>query len=84
MSRFPCENITGRQVVLALQAMKRSVPATEIAEYIGYTDARAVATAARQPVKDGRITMTYRKPKGDKLQRRGFYRFVRLKPRSAK
>ena len=71
--------ISAETAVLAVKALKRSVPASEIASFIG-TDSRAVATALRQPTRDGRVTITYRKPKGDPLQRRGFYRFVRLNP----
>jgi hypothetical protein len=67
--------ICADDVVLAVKALARSVPATEIAHWLR-SDTRSVATALRAPVKDGRVTITYRRgAKGE--QRRGFYRFVR-------
>lgn len=72
--------ITCEQAVLALKKLKTSSPATTIAPLLN-TDTRAVATALRAAVNDGRVSITYRRgAKGE--QRRGFYRFVRLTPRA--
>ena len=68
-------DVTGEDVVLTLKRAAKSCTAKEIAERIGVAwgvDSRAVATAARKPVKDGRVTISYRKGIG-------FYRFVRLR-----
>ena len=66
--------ITGEMVVFALRALGRSVQAKHIAMQLGTDDTRAVATAARKPAKDGRITCRY--PKGRNV---ATYRFVRLR-----
>jgi len=67
--------ICADDVVLAVKALARSVPATEIAHWLR-SDTRSVAAASRRAIKEGRITITYRRgAKGE--QRRGFYRFVR-------
>lgn len=70
------EKITGEMVVRALKAIGRSETVKAIAAKLGTTDTRAIATAARAPVKDGRITISYRHSK----RNRGvaLYRFVRL------
>lgn len=68
------KKVTGDDVVLALKALKRSVPIREISAHLGGAGSRAIATAARGPMSDGRITVRY--------PRRGsaaVYRFVRLK-----
>lgn len=64
------KRITCNDAVLALKAIGRSVPAKEIATHLG-TDSRAVATALRDAVTDGRVTISYRK-------NIGLYRFKRL------
>ncbi|GEM_PF-3573168 len=69
--------ITGIDVVLALKDLGRTVTAKEIAAQLGITDTRAIATAARQPVKDGRITQRHKRRLNAAM-----YRFVRLKPTS--
>ncbi|HEU4376258.1 MAG TPA: hypothetical protein VFS02_22385 [Telluria sp.] len=70
------KGVTAEQTVLALKKLGRSVPATDVA-WVLSVDSRAVATALRQPTKDGRVSITYRRgAKGE--QRRGFYRFLRL------
>lgn len=71
------KRITGEDVVLALKQRGLSTTAASLAELLG-TDSRSVATAARQPVSDGRITIHYRRPATGK-QRCGFYRFVRMR-----
>ncbi|MES2347076.1 MAG: hypothetical protein V4641_05835 [Pseudomonadota bacterium] len=68
--------ITCNDVVMALKSWGLTITAVGIAEILN-TDSRSVATAARAAVKDGRITITYRKP-GKGQQSCGFYRFVRL------
>lgn len=62
--------ITAEQCVRALKEIKQSYPAKNIAVWVG-SDSRAVATALREPVRDGRVTITYRKGIG-------WYRFIRL------
>lgn len=52
--------ITSDDAVRAAKGMARACTAREIAEYIGGTDSRAVATALREPTKDGRVTINYR------------------------
>jgi hypothetical protein len=64
--------ITANDAVKALKEMKLSTTAKAVALRLG-TDARAVATALRLPVKDGRVTISYRKGIGH-------YRFKRLTP----
>ena len=53
--------ITAQDAVLAGRGMGRACTAKEIAEYIGGTDSRAVATALRTPTCDGRVTINYRR-----------------------
>lgn len=65
--------ITAEDVVRGLKSGKRSMPAKIIGEWLG-TDSRAVATALRKPVKDGRVSCTYRRGIA-------WYRFKRLKPK---
>jgi hypothetical protein len=65
--------ITGGDVVIALKALKRSVSVEEISVQMGGVNTRAIATAARKPTSDGRITMHYPKRGSAAL-----YRFVRL------
>lgn len=64
--------ITTAQAVQALKAIGLSSTAQLIASRMG-TDSRAVATALRGAVRDGRVTITYRKGIG-------WYRFKRLLP----
>lgn len=66
-------------IVVALQRLKRTVTAKEIAEELGTDDTRAIATAARKPVEDGRITRRY--PRKHAV---AVYRFVRFSPTSRK
>lgn len=72
------KKITCEQVVLALKAHRLSTTAASIAARMG-TDSRAVATAVRAAVKDGRVTRHYKKA-GKGQQVCAYYRFMRLKP----
>lgn len=65
--------INAHNVVLTLKLAGRAMDARTIAELLGGTDSRAVATAARKPVADGRIKIRY--PRG---LNRALYRFVRM------
>jgi hypothetical protein len=67
--------VTADAVVRACKALGTAHPAKAIAAKLG-TDARAVATAARRPVADGRLRIWY--PKGSAV---ALYRFVRLSPK---
>jgi hypothetical protein len=70
--------ITGEDVVLKLKRLRVSMSAKSIAQSMGVAwgiDSRAVATALRKPVKDGRVSCHYRKGLAH-------YRFVRLKAKS--
>jgi len=67
--------ITAEQAVLALKAIGLSSSAKVIAERMG-TDSRAVATAMRGAVADGRVSIAY----GKSVAR---YRFKRLTPKPA-
>lgn len=66
--------ITAQMCVEALKAVGKSIPAKELADFITRTDSRAVATALRKPVHDGRVKMIYNR------KNRGVwtYRFVRM------
>lgn len=64
------EKVTCEQTVRKLKHIGRSVPAKTIALFLN-TDSRAVATALRSAVRDGRVTINYRRGIGH-------YRFVRL------
>lgn len=66
--------ITAEQCVLALKKHGLSTTAKELAECIGMTDSRAVATALRKPVRDGRVSINYKRGLGLGAH----YRFVRL------
>ncbi len=71
--------ITTLDAVVATKMLAHSTTAKNIAadmsERTGAAiTSRAVATALRAAVADGRVTLTYRKG-------RGFYRFVRLTPK---
>lgn len=66
--------ISADDVVYALRILRTSQPAKVIAQWLG-TTSRNVATAARLPVQDGRIKITYKKGIGR-------YRFVRVKPKT--
>lgn len=75
--------ITGDQAVAALKNLGTASCAATIAGYLtmtlgGFVDSRAVATALRGPVDDGRVTLTWRRKAG-----RASYRFVRLKAKVA-
>ena len=72
------DKITGDMVVRALKELGRSVQVVHIAQHLGTTDTRAIATAARKPAADGRIRVTYKKRGAT-----AWYRFVRLTPRPA-
>jgi hypothetical protein len=67
--------ITCADAVLALKKMGVASPAKNIAARLG-TDSRAVATALRGAVADGRVTIAYRRGIGS-------YRFKRLSARKA-
>jgi hypothetical protein len=76
--------ITGDECVLMLKRLGHSTTAKGLARCLSstwlVTDSRAVATALRQPVKDGRVTRRYKRPApGEQVC--AFYRFVRLKPK---
>lgn len=71
--------ISDKDVVQAARAIGKSCTAKDIAAWIGGTDSRAVATAARKPVDDGRITRRYAKS-ANVAQ----YRFKRLTPHPEK
>lgn len=71
--------ITAEQCVMALKRRNLATTASELAEHIGETDSRAVATALRKPVKDGRVKIRYTRGLGFGAS----YRFVRLKAREA-
>lgn len=68
----PRKKITTEDAVLALKAIGLRMSAVGIAAYIGDTDSRAVATAMRNAVKDGRVVIAYR-------GNIGWYRLRRLK-----
>ncbi len=72
------KTINEHVVVRALQKRRLSTTAAALAEYLdsqGYdTSSRAVATALRRPVEDGRVSRTWRRSK-----QQASYRFVRLK-----
>lgn len=68
--------ITGDQVVYTLKCIGKAQTAADIATHLG-TDSRAVATALRQPVEDGRVARTWRRSK-----QKASYRFVRLKAKA--
>lgn len=63
-------SITALDCVLALKKRKLSTSASALAALIG-TDSRAVATALRGPIRDGLVTISFKRGIG-------FYRFVRL------
>lgn len=63
-------SITATDCVQALKKRKLSTSASALAAWIG-TDSRAVATALRGPVRDGLVTISFKRGIG-------FYRFVRL------
>ncbi len=67
--------ITAEQCVKALKARNLSTTAKQLAEYMGETDSRAVATALREPVRDGRVKIHYARGIGLVAN----YRFVRMK-----
>ena len=66
--------ITAEQCVMALKRRDLRTTARALADYLG-TDSRAVATALRKPVKDGRVKIRYTRGLGFGAE----YRFVRLK-----
>ncbi len=66
--------VTAEQCVMALKRRNLNSTAKELADYLG-TDSRAVATAMRKPVRDGRVTIRYTRGLGFGAS----YRFVRLK-----
>ena len=72
-------SITAEQCVMALKRRNLRTTAKALAEYIGETDSRAVATALRQPVRDGRVKIRYTRGLGFGAE----YRFVRLKAKVA-
>jgi hypothetical protein len=71
--------ITAEQCVMALKRRDLNSTARALADYMGSTDSRAVATALRQPVRDGRVKIRYTRGLGFGAE----YRFVRLKAKVA-
>ena len=71
--------ITAEQCVMALKRRDLSTTARQLAEYMGATDSRAVATALRKPVEDGRVKIRHTRGLGFGAE----YRFVRLKAKVA-
>jgi hypothetical protein len=67
--------ITGQMCVEALKAVGKALPAKELADFITRTDSRAVATALRKPVDDGRVKIMYKRGLGFGAH----YKFVRMK-----
>ncbi len=67
--------VTAEMCVIALKHRNLSTTAKGLAEYIGMTDSRAVATALREPVRDGRVKIHYARGIGLGAN----YRFVRMK-----
>lgn len=65
--------VTADDCVRAAQAIRTACSAQQIAERLG-TSPRAVATAIRSAVKDGRVSIRF--PKGLNM---ALYRFVRVK-----
>lgn len=68
--KIKCED-----VVVALKQIGLTVTANAIAQRLG-TDSRAVATAVRAAVNDGRVKITFPKRGGGPA----YYRFVRITP----
>jgi len=66
--------ITAQMCVEALKAVGKSIPAKELADFMTRTDSRAVATALRKPVRDGRVKIMYKRGLGLGAH----YRFVRM------
>jgi hypothetical protein len=57
------QKITGEMCVQALKTSEQSITASEIAQLVG-SDSRAVATALRKPVRDGRVKIMYKRGLG--------------------
>jgi len=68
--------VTAEQCVMALKRRNLNTTARVLADYMGNTDSRAVATALRNPVKDCRVKICF---SGGLT----YYRFVRLKAKVA-
>jgi hypothetical protein len=68
------QTITGDMCVQRLKHHGVFMTAKEIAESLGMGDSRAVATALRNPVRDGRVKINYKNGLGLGAQ----YRFVRM------
>ena len=66
--------VTGEMCVQRLKHHRISMTAKQIAESLGTGDSRAVATALRKPVEDGRVKINYKRGLGFGA----YYRFVRL------
>jgi hypothetical protein len=66
--------IHAMDAVLALKWMGTRACAKEIATKLGGTDSRAVATALRNPVRSGQVTLFYK-------SNIAWYKFVRLSPK---
>lgn len=69
MTKITCED-----AVRALKNEGLSTTAKCLAQHLPGSDSRAVATALRKAVKDGRVTWTFKKGIA-------FYRFKRLTPK---
>ncbi|MCA2999850.1 MAG: hypothetical protein ING75_14735 [Rhodocyclaceae bacterium] len=72
MNKVKCE-----EVVLALKRNKNSMTAKNLAKVLG-TSSRAIATALRTAVEDGRVSINYKL-----LRNTALYRFVRLTAKPA-
>lgn len=73
------KKITGDDCVQCLKTMPNGGRAADIAFTLG-TDSRAVATALRKPVNDGRVKISYDRGLGFGAT----YKFVRSTPAKAK
>jgi hypothetical protein len=66
--------INGQMCVEALKVIGCYTTAADLAKFIGWTDSRAVATALRKPVDEGRVKIRYKRGLGLGAH----YKFVRL------
>ena len=57
------QKITGDMCVQALKTFEQAITAIEIAQLVG-SDSRAVATALRKPVREGRVKIMYKRGLG--------------------
>ena len=71
---IPIRKITGQMCVEALKNIGCYCTAKDLATHLGGTDSRAVATALRKPVDEGRVKRTFKRGLGLGAQ----YKFLRL------